>query len=69
MTLRLVKHDVACNLDLDLDLNSTLVKMIKIIDLVKIIKFVSGYNFLGPLSDIDFTFHRPTITESRVISS
>ena len=56
MTLRLVKHDVACNLDLDL--NSTLDKMIKIIDLVQIVKFASGKNFLG----LDFTFHRPTST-------
>ena len=69
MTLRLVKHDVACNLDLDLDLNSKLDKMIKIIDLVKIVIFASGKNFLGFLSDPDFTFHRPRITESCVISS
>ena len=40
MTLRLVKHDVACNLDLDL--NSILDKMIKIIDLVQIVKFATG---------------------------
>ena len=40
--LRLVKHDVACNFDLDLDLNSTFDEMIKIIDLVKIVKFASG---------------------------
>ena len=41
--LRLVKHDVAYNLiRLDLDLNSTLDKMIKIIDLVQIVKFASG---------------------------
>ena len=68
MTLRLVKHDVACNLDLDLDLNSTLDKMIKK-DVVKIVKFASGSNFLGPLSDPDFTFHRPRTIESRVIPS
>ena len=67
MRLRLVKHDLACNLDLDL--NSKLDKMIKIIDLVKIVKFACGINFLDLLSAPDFTFQRPTITESRVISS
>ena len=67
MTLRLVKHYVACNLDLDLD--NKLDKMIKIIDLVKIVKFASGKDFLSLLSDPDFAFHRPRITVSRVISS
>ena len=43
--------------------------MIKITDLVKIVKFAFGKNFLGLLSDPDFTFHRPRISESGVISS